>query len=96
MKWPPYLLKMQLEDRRHSFGLWLPLFLIWPVIMVLGLVVFLILLPFALLSVLFTWSTVCARPLFLGVPALLRLVCCLPGTRVDVGGANGRVYLALF
>ena len=36
MKCPPYLLRLRIEDReRVRFRLWFPLFLLWPLILVL-------------------------------------------------------------
>jgi hypothetical protein len=96
MKWPPYLLRIRFQDRQHTFALWLPLFLIWPLALVFFLAIFLILLPFALLAMLFTWQPGFWRPLMLGVPATIRLICCLHGTKVDVDGNTGRVYVAFF
>lgn len=89
MKWPPYLLKMRFQNHDHAFGLWLPLFLIWPIVLVFLLAIFVILLPFALLAVLFTWEPGWLRPMLLGVPALLRVFCHLRGLEVDVEGNEG-------
>jgi hypothetical protein len=96
MKWPPYLLKLRIQNQHHAFGLWLPLCLIMPVILVFLLAVFLILLPFALLVMLFTWRLGWWRPIALGMPALFRLLCSLPGLRVDVEGKAGHVYIAFY
>ncbi len=42
MKLPPSLLYVRVkEDARHGFGLWLPLFLLWPLIVVILAPVFL-------------------------------------------------------
>jgi hypothetical protein len=94
MKWPPYLLKIRVRNRRHAFVLWLPLFLIWPLVLVFLTAMFLILLPFALLAMLFTWETGYWRPVLLSVPLVIRLICSLPGTKVDVDGQAGRVSIA--
>lgn len=94
MKWPPYLLKLRFRNRRCSFALWLPLFLIGPVVLVFLLAICLIMLPFALLTVLFTWRLGWCRPVVFGVPALGRLVCSLPGLKVDVASGEGQVFIA--
>jgi hypothetical protein len=93
MKWPPYLLKMRFQNRRHAFTWWLPLFLIGPIVLAFLLAIFLVLLPFALLAVLFTWESGWLCSMLLGVPALFRLFCHLPGLKVDVGGSEGQVYV---
>lgn len=96
MKWPPYLLKIKFQNRHHAFALWLPLFLIWPIVLVFLLATFLILLPFALLAIIFTWQLEWWRPMLLGVPGLFRLLCYLPGLKVDVESSGGRVFIAFF
>ncbi|OGO20376.1 MAG: hypothetical protein A2144_11290 [Chloroflexi bacterium RBG_16_50_9] len=96
MKWPPYLLKIRFRNSHHSFAIWLPLFLIGPIVLVLSLAVFLILLPFALLAMLFTWRPGWWRPLLFSIPSFLRLLCFCPGLKVDVENKAGHVYLAFF
>jgi hypothetical protein len=96
MKWPPYLLKLRIKNPEHAFGLWLPLFLIWPIVLVFLLAVFVVLLPFALLAILFTWRVDWWRPVFLGIPALLRVFCSLRGLTVDVNGRDGHVELEFY
>ena len=91
MSWPPYLLKLRIKNSSHNFGLWLPLFLIWPIVLVCLLAVFLILLPFALLAMLFTWQMGWWRPVILGLPAICRVFCNLRGMVVDVDGHDGHV-----
>ena len=91
MNWPPYMMMLRIRNPRHRFALWLPLFLIWPVALVFLLAIFLILLPFALLAMLFTWQTGWWRPAVLGVPAIVRVACTLRGLTVDVDGQDGHV-----
>jgi hypothetical protein len=94
MSWPPFSLKLRFENKDHSFGLWLPLFIIGPVVLLFLLAVFIILLPFALLSFLFTWETGWLESWALGIPALLRLFVNLRGLKVDVDSPEGVVYIA--
>ena len=96
MSWPPYLLKLNIHNPSHNFGLWLPLFLIWPIVLVCLLAVFLILLPFALLAMIFTFELGWWRPVILGIPAVCRVFCSLRGTTVDVDGSNGRVEVEFY
>jgi len=53
MKWPPYLLKVRFRNPDHAFALWLPLFVIWPIVLLFLLAIFLVLLPFALLALIY-------------------------------------------
>lgn len=94
MSWPPYLLKIRLENEDHAFTLWLPLFLIGPVVLIFLLAIFVIILPFALLSIIFTWELGWGRTLFLLIPSSYRLFTQLPGLHLDVAGNNGRIYVA--
>jgi hypothetical protein len=91
MRWPPYLLKLRIKNHRHDIGLWLPLFLIGPIVLVFLLAVFLVLLPFALLAMIFTWQVGWWRPVFIGIPAVFRLLWSSRGLAVDVEGADGHV-----
>jgi predicted membrane metal-binding protein len=93
MKWPPYLLKMRFRSPDHAFGLWLPLFLIWPIVLAFLVAVFLVLLPFALLAFIFTWRTDWFYTMLMSLPAIFRLFGQLPGLIVDVEGKQGQIYL---
>jgi len=93
MSWPPYLLKIRIENDVHSLPLWLPLFIIGPIVLLLLLAIFLIILPFALLSIILTWDMRWWRPIFLFIPALFHLFSQLPGLKVDIGSNGGRVYI---
>jgi hypothetical protein len=96
MSWPPYLLKLRINNESHKFGLWLPLFIIWPIVFACLLAVFLILLPFALLAMIFTWQLGWWRPALLVVPATSRVLCSLHGTTVDVDGQDGHVEVEFY
>jgi hypothetical protein len=93
MSWPPYLLKIRIENKNHFFPLWIPLFIIGPVVLLLLIAIFLIILPFALLSVIFTLNLGLLRPFFFFFPAIFRLFTQLPGLKIDVGNGQGRVYI---
>ena len=94
MRWPPWLLKIRIEDEENAFPIWLPLFIIGPIVLLLLLAIFLIMLPFALLAMILTWEMGWWRTFFLFFPYLFRLLGQLPGLTVDVGGQNKRVYVA--
>jgi hypothetical protein len=94
MKWPPYLLKLRFRGEHNSFSIWLPLFLIGPIVFIFVLAVFLIMLPFALLAVLFTWRIDWLHPVLYFIPAIYQLICHLPGLTIDVEGDDGYVYIS--
>jgi len=84
MKWPPYLMKLRFSDGNHDFGIWIPLFLLGPLVLVFLLAVFIILLPFALLALAFTWRWEWMSWLFEGIPAVFRCLLSLRGLVVEV------------
>jgi hypothetical protein len=96
MRWPPYLLKFGFHNGRHYFGLWIPLFLIGPVVLVCLLAIFIMLLPFAFLALVFTWRWDWLNWVVMGIPAIGRVLCSLPGVRVDVDAADTKVNIAVY
>ena len=88
MMWPPSVLRLRVDNRQRHFGLWLPLFLIWPVLLVLGLVFW----PIMLIIVIVFWRR-WWRPLLLVGPVLLYLICALRGLEVDVAGPSETVKI---
>lgn len=80
MMCPPSILRLRIHNRSRHFGLWLPLFIIWPVILVLGLV----LLPLLLICAAVLWPSGWGKLVLLGGPALLGLLCAMRGLNVEV------------
>jgi hypothetical protein len=89
MKWPPYLLKMRFRNPDRSYAFWLPLFLVWPLVLVFLLAIFIVLVPFALLAMIFSWQSDWISSVVMCVPALYRLFSQLAGLVVDVEGNQG-------
>jgi len=83
--WPPSILRIRILEKGKGIRLWLPIFLLWPLI---GLVV-LIAPIFMLASRPITTKAV----LFSG-PALLVLFCRLRGLRIDVRDGSDQVHIA--
>lgn len=85
MMWPPSVCRIRLtEGGRRKHNLWLPLFLIWPPMLAIGAVAWLVVLVIATvkgkLKVAFR-----SGPLFLG------LFCALRGLHVELAEADGDV-----
>lgn len=91
MNWPPSILRVRIHNKRRHFGFWLPLFLIWPLLLVLGLVLWTLLLIAA--AVLWYWGW--GRPLLFAGPALFGLFCALRGFRVEVKQPSEQVLISL-
>ena len=91
MIWPPSLLRVRLHNDERHFGLWLPLFLLWPPILLIALAMF----PIILVLAAMTWRRGWGRPLLLTGPSIFRLFCGLRGLTVDVQNQNEQVYISL-
>jgi len=91
MTFPPLLLRLRVRTPDHAWPtLWLPLFLVWPLLFVL-------LVPLALVVVLVAiafgpWHTARAFEL---VGALFAAVCGLRGLHIDVVDRRGRARLLI-
>jgi hypothetical protein len=95
MMLPPALLRLRIRGPHSAWPtLWLPLFLLWPLL----LVVFVLLSPFVLggllvLCAVAQLSVANALQLFTRTYAL---VCAMRGTHVDVVSRDARVLLTLY
>ena len=90
MIWPPLLLRLRIRNGKHRFGLWLPLFLVWPPVVIIVLA----LLPFVLVLSALLWPTGRGRPVLLAGPTFFGLYCSLRGLMIEVKSPSGQVYIA--
>ncbi len=90
MNWPPSILRVRIHDKRRHFGLWLPLFLVWPLLLVLGLVLW----PLLLIAAAVLWYWGWGRPLLFGGPALFSVLCALRGLRIEVSQPREQVLIS--
>jgi hypothetical protein len=89
MNRPPLIMRIRIQNPDHKFGLWLPLFLLLPLV----LVVFIILSPLILIGFLVLccmgWGKVALR-----LPgAIWRVFCATRGLRVDMNNSTDRVKI---
>ena len=89
MIWPPSLLGFRISNADRGFGLWLPLFLIWPPLVLAALVMF----PLVLLLSLLLWPSGWGRTVLLTGPWFLRMFCALRGLLIDVKSGTSQVYI---
>ena len=91
MIWPPSIMRLRVRNQRHRFGLWIPLFILWPFVIA----TILILLPFTILLTLillpFGWN---GRLFKLG-PGIMRCLCSLRGLEIDVQQDKEHVLIYL-
>ena len=79
MKLPPCIIRVKIKSEDTRFGLWLPIFIIFPVVLVL----FIALAPLALLAALIVMPFGYARTV-LCAPALYSVFCAAKGLEVDI------------
>ena len=96
MIFPPVLLRVHIKNRRHSIRFWLPLFIIVPVILIVLLALFLVALPFMLISLIITWNAGWLRYLWYGIPAFFRTMYELAGLKIDVEDRKNKIYIAVY
>ena len=90
MIWPPSLLRIRIHNAERRFGLWLPLILLWPPIVLITLALF----PIGLVLAAVLWRSGWGRPLLLSGPSFFRLFCALRGLRIDVQDQTERVHIS--
>ena len=90
MMWPPSILRLRFRNRDHRFGLWLPLFLVWPLILAIALV----LAPIFLVSAVVLWPFGWGKPLLFAGPAIARCICSLRGLEINVKQRSEDVFIS--
>ena len=90
MIWPPSLLRVRIRSRNCNFGLWLPLFIMWPLI----LLAMVILSPLILLGAALLWRFGLGKPLLLTGPIFFRLFCSIRGLEIAVDKPSEQVLIS--
>jgi hypothetical protein len=90
MIYPPFILRIRvIEGGIKKIGLWIPLFLLWPLVLVFAIALF----PLILIISLLLWPTGKGRKLLLGFPLILYLICNMRGLKVDIRGGSDYVFV---
>jgi len=90
MKFPTFWLRIKIRQTEgRNFGLWLPLFLLWPIVLVLAIILF----PIILLITIFQLLTGNNQPVILILPRLFSVACALRGMKVDIQSPDETVYV---
>jgi hypothetical protein len=94
MNRPPMLMHIKVHNRDDNFGIWLPLFLLFP----LALVVLLILSPLILIALLVIWC--CGWGNWLryagnAIAAAFNSLCAMRGLNVDIQNRQGYVNISV-
>ena len=88
---PPMMLRMKIHNRDTHFNLWLPLFLILPVLFIL----LLPFLPFILLGILILLPTRWGRPALYALPFIFIIFLKLRGLKVDIKQPDNEFYFSV-
>lgn len=92
MMWPPSLIRILVHnEEQHGVNLWLPVIILWPLALVLGIA----LAPVALIVACCTWRRGLGKSILFGGPRLFALVCALRGLQVHVQEKNQRVLVEI-
>jgi hypothetical protein len=80
MNIPPLLMRLKIINPEHRINLWLPLFVIWLILLALVLLIS----PLVCVLVILLWPWGWGETLLLLGPALYRLLCGLNGLSIDI------------
>lgn len=91
MKWPPCLLRIRVLNEKNNIHIWLPIFLIWPFVAI----IMIILLPLVLLAGLILWPSGWGKYPFRIGPGILSCLFSMRGLEVDVQQPRERVQISM-
>jgi len=89
MIFPPLLMRLKIINSEHHVNLWLPLFLVWLILLIFALA----LSPLVCLLVILLWPWGWGEMLLLLGPALYRVLCSLHGLTVDIRNPEETVLI---
>lgn len=96
MNRPPMLLTLKLcsnAQKGRPISLWLPLFIIIPIILLICLALLLMILPILLVYILVTWDTRWWRYLRYRVPAFFQTMYAFLGLKIEVEDNQQQFYI---
>ncbi len=88
---PPSLLRIRIRNKNTRFSLRLPLFLIWPLI----LLAMVILSPLVLICAVLLWPVGMGKSILLTGPLLFRLFCSIKGLEIVVKLSSEQVLISI-
>jgi len=91
----PTIMKIRISNQDTKFYLWLPLFIILPVVLVILAALFLILLPLLLMVALVFWRFALWRPILIFWPAIIACLGALRGLEVDINQNSEKVFILI-
>jgi hypothetical protein len=94
MNMPPMVMKINIQNEDTDLNLWLPLFIIVPLVGIILLALFLVLLPLMLVAALIFWRR-CLFRFLLILPIGLRCLCASRGLEVDIVQGQEKVLISV-
>jgi hypothetical protein len=91
MNWPPMWVHVKIKNPDHQFGFWVPLFLLYPIV----LAVLLVFSPFILLALFIVWICGSGNWALLVFRSVFVTFWALRGFKVDIQGRNDCVYISV-
>ena len=91
MMLPPALLRVRVQSDQSRRRLWIPVFLLWPLLALMAALA----MPVCALIAALYWRGGLGRPILFAVPCLLYLMCSLRGLRFDVAGGGSRLFVSI-
>jgi len=91
MKWPPMLMRVKIQGEDNDFGLWLPLFLLWPLVLIL----FVVLSPLLLIAIIILWPSGWGKWTLQILKVALGVLCSMRGLRVDILDHDNKVFISV-
>lgn len=96
MNLPPYLMRIHIDKPdSKKINLWIPLFIILPIIVIILLPFILILAPFVLIAAIVLWPWGFGKMLLIAPLLVFGCLCALRGLEVDVNNSNEKVLISV-
>jgi len=89
MSIPPCLMHLRIHNEEYNFGLWLPLFLAWLILVALAIA----LLPIFLIILIVAWPFGWGKFMLLLGPRLYNVLSALKGFKVDINRQREQVAI---
>ena len=86
----PMLMRLKVSRNPSTYGVLLPVFLVWILLFVLMLVLF----PFVLIAALITWRSGQGKWLLMTYPLLVSVLFHLSGLRIEIGHSEQNILIA--
>jgi hypothetical protein len=91
MKRPPLVVHLRLPNKKGGINLWIPIFLVYPLLLAIAL----LLAPFVLIGSLLMWPSGWGRTVLLSGPVVCRLLWNTRGLKMDIQQKTGRILVSV-